>query len=135
MTTKKSPKNIYDKLCENDYFDFIELYKTNGIIKHIPLKEYNEKNIIIFENNLYIIKKKLPNNDIEICEIFENQKDNTIIISCNNKNLETINNKELYNKIYDVIKFIIDYNNTIYFTNRGITNKDIMSGKMKEKDR
>jgi len=114
MTTKKSPKNIYDKLCKNYYFDFIELYKTNGIIKHIPLKEYNEKNIIIFENNLYTIKKKLPNNDIEICEIFENQKEN-ITISCNNKNLETINNKELYNKIYDIIKFIIDYNNTIYY--------------------
>ena len=128
MTTNKSPKNIYDKLCKNYCFDFIKIYKTNGSIKHIPLKEYNEKNIIIFDKDFYTIKKKLPNNELEIYETFENSKE-SIKISCSDINLETINNKELYNKIYDVIKFIIDYNNTIYYLKKRSCHIDILNNK------
>ena len=119
MSSKKiSPKNITDKLDipeKNKVFNFIELYEKNEVIKHIPLKEYKKNNIIIFGNKFYSITKILSNNVIEISEIFNNPNNNKEKIKQNNINLKTINNKKIYEKIYEIIDFVIDYNNTINY--------------------
>jgi energy-coupling factor transporter ATP-binding protein EcfA2 len=110
------------------YYNFIELYKA--IIKHIPTKEYKKDDIVIYNNKFYTIVEVLDNN-IEILAIENYKISDKIKIRKNDIKLETINEKKKYQKISELIKFVKDYNQVVWFLNKRdvyiktLDNKDI----------
>ena len=92
-------------------YNFLESHKH--IIKHIPTKEYKKNDIIIYNKKFYTIIELLDNN-IEILDIQYYK----ITITKNDTKLETINEKKIYQKISQLIKFIKNYNQTLCFLNK-----------------
>jgi hypothetical protein len=103
-------------------YNFIELHKH--IIQHIPRKEYKKNDIIIYNNKFYTIVELLNNdieilgNKIEILEILSYKNSDKITISKNDTKLQTINEKKIYQKLSELIKFVKDYNLAVCFLNK-----------------
>ena len=96
-------------------YKFLESHKH--IIKHIPTKEYKKNDIIIYNKKFYTIIELLDNN-IEILDIQYYKISDKITITKNDTKLETINEKKIYQKISQLIKFIKNYNQTLCFLNK-----------------
>jgi hypothetical protein len=95
--------------------NFLELHKH--IIKHIPTKEYKKNDIVIYNNIFYTIVELLDN-DIEILAIRYYKISDKITIRKNDTKLETINEKKIYQKISELIKFVKDYNQAVCFLSK-----------------
>ena len=93
-------------------YKFLESY-----IKHIPRKEYKKNDIVIYNKKFYTIIELLDNN-IEILEILSYKNSDKITISKNDTKLQTINEKKIYQKLSELIKFVKDYNLAVCFLNK-----------------
>lgn len=92
-------------------------FLESHIIKHIPRKEYKKNDIVIYNKKFYTIIELLDNN-IEILDIQYYKISDKITITKNDTKLETINEKKIYQKISQLIKFIKNYNQTLCFLNK-----------------
>jgi hypothetical protein len=95
--------------------NFLELHKH--IIKHIPTKEYKKNDIVIYNNKFYTIIEILDD-AIEILAIRYYKISDKITIRKNDTKLETINEKKIYQKISELIKFVKDYNQAVCFLSK-----------------
>lgn len=94
-------------------YKFIESH----IIKHIPRKEYKKNDIVIYNKKFYTIIELLDNN-IEILDIQYYKISDKITITKNDTKLQTINEKKIYQKLSELIKFVKDYNLAVCFLNK-----------------
>jgi hypothetical protein len=110
-------------------YDFIKNHKNK--ITHVQNKEYKSIKYVVYEDNLYIIIEKLEKK-LRVCKfdlyikLFKSTyelNEITIDVIYINKDLKTINEKKVYDKISSILDFIIKYSEFDTYNNNKFNKK------------